>query len=124
MIRIHKECPEIISGSLRELYADNNFIAYGRFNRTAAVVVAINNNDFEVTKEIPVWTLGIPLDAKLHPLLTSDNMGYITDGVTVRVKDGILTLTLSRKSGTVLRYNSFEAVSDEEFWADNFFDFA
>ena len=51
-------------------------------------------------------------------------MGYITDGVTVRVKDGILTLTLSRKSGTVLRYNSFEAVSDEEFWADNFFDFA
>ncbi len=123
MIRIHKECPEIISGSIKELYADNNFIAYGRFNRTAAVVVAINNNDFEVTKEIPVWTLGIPLDAKLHPLVTSDNLGYITDGVTVRVKDGILTLTLSRKSGTVLRYNSFEAVSDEEFWADNFFDF-
>jgi alpha-glucosidase len=44
--------------------------------------------------------------------------------VTRRVKDGILSITLSRKSGIVLRYNSHEAVSSEEFWADNFFDFA
>ena len=123
MIRIHKSCPELLSGSIRELFADNNFIAYGRFNRTAAVVVAINNNDFEVTKEISVWALGIPRDAKLHPLMTSDNVGYRTDGSVLRVKDGVLTLTLSRKSGTVLRYNSFEAVSDEEFWADNYFEF-
>ena len=123
MIAIHKECPELISGSIRELLADNNFIAYGRFNRTAAVIVAINNNDFEVTKEIEVWQTGIPRDANLSTLLSSDYTGYIKDGSTVRVKDGVLTLTLSRKSGIVLRYNSFAPVSDDEFWADNFFDF-
>ncbi len=123
MIAIHKECPELISGSIRELLADNNFIAYGRFNRTAAVIVAINNNDFEVTKEIEVWQTGIPRDANLSTLLSSDYTGYIKDGSTVRVKDGVLTLTLSRRSGIVLRYNSFAPVSDDEFWADNFFDF-
>lgn len=123
MIAIHKSCPELLSGSIKELYADNNFIAYGRFNRTAAVIVAINNNDFEVTKEIEVWTTGVPMDAKLSTLLSSDNTGYNTDESTLRVKNGVLTLTLSRKSGIVLRYNSFAPVSDDEFWADNFFDF-
>ncbi|MBQ6588482.1 MAG: alpha-glycosidase [Butyrivibrio sp.] len=124
MIAIHKTCPELISGSIRELLADHNFIAYGRFNRTAAVIVAINNNDFEVTKEIEVWPTGIPRDTKLSTLITSDYTGYNTDGSTVRVKDGVLTLTLSRRSGTVLRYNSFAPVTDDEFWADNYFDFA
>ena len=123
MIAIHKSCPELLSGSIKELYSDNNFIAYGRFNRTAAVIVAINNNDFEVTKEIEVWPTGIPREAKLSTLITSDNSGYNKDGSTVRVKNGVLTLTLSRRSGTVLRFNSFEPVSDDEFWADNFFDF-
>ena len=124
MIRIHKSCPELIRGSIKELYAESNFIAFGRFNRAAATVVIINNNEFEVTREIEVWPLGIPRDAQLHSLISSDSMGYITDGVTRRVKDGILSITLSRKSGIVLRYNSHEAVSSEEFWADNFFDFA
>ncbi len=123
MIKIHKSCPELLYGSIRELLAENNFIAYGRFNRTAAVVVAINNNDFEVTKEIEVWPIGIPRDGKLTPLISSDSVGFITDGAQYRAKDGVLTLTLSRKSGIVLRYNSFEPVSDEEFWNDNFFDF-
>ena len=124
MIEIHKSCPELISGSIRELYAEYNFIAYGRFNRTAAVVVVLNNNDFEVTREFEVWPIGIPMEAQLHPLIISDNVGFVVDGATIRVKNGILAITLSRRSGVVLRYNSFEAVSSEEFWADNFVDFA
>ena len=123
MIRIHKSCPELLYGSIRELFSDTNFISYGRFNRTAASVIAINNNDYEVTKEIEIWPLGIPMDAKLQPLIISDSVGYITEAATVRAKNGVLTLTLSRKSGIVLRYDSFEAVSDEEFWADNYFEF-
>ena len=123
MISIHKKCPELLYGSIRELYADFNFIAYGRFNRTAAIVVAINNNDYEVTREIEVWPAGIPMEATMHVLMSSDSVGFVTDSATIRVKDGILTLTLSRRSGAVLRYNSFEAVSKEEFWADNFIDF-
>ena len=123
MIRIHKSCPEIKYGSVKELLADNNFIAYGRFNRTAATVVVLNNNDFEVTREIEVWTLGIPKDAKLNLLMMTDNVSFHTEGSSVRVKNGVLTITLSRKSAAVFRYDSFEPVSDEEFWADNYFEF-
>ena len=85
--------------------------------------ISINNNDFEVTKEIEIWPTGIPRDANLKALIISDNTGYNTDGATIRAKNGVIILTLSRRSGTVLRYNSFEPVSDDEFWADNYFDF-
>ncbi|SFC88892.1 glycoside hydrolase family 13 protein [Butyrivibrio sp. YAB3001] len=124
MISIHKRYPELISGSIRELLADDNYIAYGRFNRTAAIVVAINNNDYEVTKDIEVWQLGIPKDARLSTIIMSDNMGYIPGGAGVTSKNGVITITLSRKSGTILRYNSFEAISKDEFWADNILDFS
>ncbi len=123
MIRIHKSCPELRTGSIKELFAENNIIVYGRFNRTAAVLVAINNNAFEVTREIEVWSMGIPKDARFKQLMVSDVKGYDVTSTTKTVKDGILSLTMSRNTGYVLRFDSFEAVSDEEFWSDNFFKF-
>ncbi|WP_034465963.1 glycoside hydrolase family 13 protein [Butyrivibrio proteoclasticus] len=123
MIRIHKSCPELMTGSVMELMADNNFIAYGRFNRTAAVVVLVNNNEFEVTKEIEVWPIGIPDDALLSQLIISDNSGFRTDSAMYKVRNGVVITTLSGKSAAVLRYNSFAPVSDDEFWADNTLDF-
>ena len=123
IIRIHKECPELRTGSVRELYAENNIIVFGRFNRTAAVVVAINNNSFEVTRDIQVWPMGVPKDSVFKQLLVSDCTGFDSSAATKTVKDGILCLTMSRNTGYVLRYDSFEAVSDEEFWSDNFFKF-
>ena len=123
MIRIHKACPELMKGSIKELYAENNVIVYGRFNRTAAVIVAINNNGFEVTKDIQVWPLGIPRDVKLRQLIVTDGTGFDTTITTKTVTDGVLSLTMSRNTGYVLRYNSFAAVSDEEFWSDNVIEF-
>ncbi len=123
IINIHKTCPELKTGSVRELLADYNFIAYGRFNRTAATVVAINNNDFMETKEIEVWPLGIPRNAKLSVLMKTDNAGYYTTNTTFSVVEGVLTLTLPARGAAILRYNSFEAVSSDEFWAENELDF-
>ena len=123
MIGIHKNCPELKTGSVKELFAENNILVYGRFNRTAAIVVAINNNSFEVTRDIEVWPMGIPKDARFKQLIVSDVKGYDTSETFKSTKDGILSLTMSRNTGYVLRYDSFEAKSDEEFWADNFFKF-
>ena len=123
MIRIHKECPELKTGSFRELYAENNFLAYGRFNRTSAVVVAINLNDYEITREIQAWPMGIPKDARFKQLIVSDSTGFDVSPTTKTVNDGVLSLTMSRNTGYVLRYDSFEATTDEEFWSDNFFGF-
>ena len=125
MIRIHKACPELKTGSVRELFAENNILVYGRFNRTAAVIVAINNNSFEVTREIEVWPVGIPADAKFRQLIVSDATGFdtVSTSTTKSVKNGIMTLTMSRNTGYVLRYDSFEPKSEEEFWADNVIEF-
>ena len=119
MIRIHKQCRELRTGSIKELYAENNIIVYGRFNRTAAVVVAINNNGFEITRDFEVWPMGVPLDAKFKQLMMTDGAGFDTSPSIKTAKDGILSLTMSRNAGYVLRFDSFEAVSDEEFWTDN-----
>ncbi len=123
MIRIHKLCPEIKTGSLKELYAENNVIVYGRFNRTAAVLVAINNNGFEITRDIEVWSMGIPKDVRFKQLIVSDAKGFDISSTHKTVNDGVVSLTMSRNSGYVLRYNSFEAVTDEEFWSDNTIEF-
>jgi alpha-glucosidase len=123
MIRIHKECMELKTGSVRELYAENNILAFGRFNRTSAIVVAINLNEFEVTREIEVWPMGIPKDAQFKQLIVSDSKGFDTAPTTKTEKDGVLSLTMSRNTGYVLRYDSFAATTDEEFWSDNFFGF-
>ncbi len=119
MIRIHKECPEILTGSVRELFAENNLIVYGRFNRTDAVVVAINNNSFEITRDIQIWPMGVPQDARFRQLIVTDATGYDTAIAAKAAHDGVLSLTMPRNSGIVLRYNSYAAVSDEEFWSDN-----
>ncbi len=123
IIAIHKRYNEFKTGSVRELLADNNIIAYGRFNRTAASVIVINNNEFEVTKDIDVSVLGIPKDAALSQLILTDGKGYRTNSGTSRVRNGLLTLTLSRVSGIILRYDSYVPTTSEEFWADNFLDF-
>lgn len=123
MISIRKTCPELKTGSIKELYADTNFLAYARFNRSAVTIVVINNNDFEVTKEIDITPTGMPADAALSNLMQTDSLGFIVGSGQDRAKNGILTVTLSRKAGTVLRYDSTSPVTSEEFWADNFIDF-
>ncbi|AOZ97734.1 alpha-glycosidase [Butyrivibrio hungatei] len=123
LIKIHKKYRELKTGSIRELAGDNNFIAYGRFNRTAASVVVINNNEFEVTKEIDVSLIGIPKDAVLKEVVLTDGKGYTTELSNSRVKDGILTVTLSRLSGMIFRYDSHAPITSEEFWSDNFLNF-
>ncbi|MCR5155065.1 MAG: glycoside hydrolase family 13 protein [Butyrivibrio sp.] len=123
MIRLHKEFPEFLTGSVTELYAENNILVFGRFNRTAASIIAINLNSYEVTRDIQVWQMGIPKEAKLSRLIVTDSTGFSTDAASKSVRNGVLSLTMSRFSGTVLRYDSFGPVTDEEFWSDNEFNF-
>jgi len=123
MIKLHKSFPEFLTGSVTELYAENNVLVYGRFNRTAASIIAINLNSYEVTRDIRVWQMGIPKESKLSQLIVTDSTGFSTDAPSKSVKNGVLSLTMSRFSGTVLRYDSFGPVTDEEFWSDNEFNF-
>ena len=60
MIRVHKLNSSLLTGSLINLGQDYNYIAYGRFTSDDQVIVAVNNNNYEIEKEIEVWKAGSP----------------------------------------------------------------
>ena len=104
MIRIHKENPEILTGSLKFIDQGYNVLGYGRFNRKAAVVVLINNNDHEVTREVSVWQLGIPKESVLKSLMLTSEEGYSTQSHEYPVISGKIGITLAKTSAIVLKY--------------------
>lgn len=104
MIRIHKENPEIITGSLKFLDADYNVVGYGRFNKKAQMVVMINNNGHEITREISVWHLGIPKESIMKQLILTDAEGFSLENKEYPVVNGKLLLKLPATSAIVLRH--------------------
>lgn len=106
MIRIHKLNTPLLTGSLLNLGQDYNFISYARFNRTEQIIVTVNNNDHEITKQIPVWRAGVEEDALLERLIMSDREGYTLDRLLVSVEKGIASITLPAESACVFRSNS------------------
>ena len=103
MIRIHKENPEILTGSFRFLAEEHNVVAYGRFNRKRQTVVVVNNNEHEVSKEVSVWSLGIPREgAYLKRLLLSHAEGFTLEREDYPVKSGKIRLELPATSAIVL----------------------
>ncbi|MCH5274967.1 MAG: glycoside hydrolase family 13 protein [Lachnospiraceae bacterium] len=104
IIRIHKECPELRTGSLKSLDKDYNFLAYARFNRKYSTVVLINNNDYEIEKKVSVWETGMSKETILTKVFESNDSGYSTEKVEIPVISGKITVKLPRFSATVLRH--------------------
>ena len=104
VIRMHKENEEFKTGSIKWMLSDFNMIGYARFTRTNHSAILINNNDHEVTKEVSVWELGIPRDAKLTRLMLTDRNGFTAEPAFYQLKAGKVTVTLPPESGIVLQY--------------------
>ena len=104
VIRMHKENEEFKTGSIKWMLSDYNMIGYARFTRDNHSAILINNNDHEVTKEVSVWELGIPRDAKMTRLMLTDRNGFSTEPVEYPLRAGKVTVTLPPKSGIVLQY--------------------
>lgn len=104
IIRIHKSHKEFLTGSLKYIDADYNVIAYGRFNRTGKSVIVVNNNDYEVTRELSIWYLGIPKECMIKQLLLTTAQGYTTECKEHPVAAGKIHITLPATSAIILRY--------------------
>ncbi len=104
IIRLRKENPELRRGSIKSVESDYNFLAYGRFNRAGQCVIAINNNNEPVTKELVVWPLGIPKTGKMKVLLQTGEEGYTLDGQEYAVAAGKITLDMPPTSAVILKY--------------------
>ncbi len=105
IIKIHKQNKEFLTGSLKYIEADYNVIGYGRFTRTEQSVVLVNNNDYEITKELSVWDLGIPKECILKRLILTTAEGYTTENKEYPVISGKVTITLPPTSAIILKYS-------------------
>lgn len=104
LIRIHKSCRELKTGSVKQLDSGYNYLAYARFNRQACTLIFINNNDAPVTKNLSVWEIGVPRESVLKQVLESDENGYSTESREHTVISGKLTVTIPKTGVLILRH--------------------
>ena len=102
MVQLHKQNPALQRGSLKQLLAGEQLIAYGRFCPGNYCVVAVNNGENPQEIEIPVWEIGVEDQIQMtRGMLTSSN-GYSTEKAAVLVENGKVRITLEKKSGILL----------------------
>ncbi|MCI9148866.1 MAG: glycoside hydrolase family 13 protein [Hungatella sp.] len=105
MIALHKRCPALCRGALKQLLADYQFISYGRFLGNNCCVVAVNNSDKEREVKIPVWEIGIMDDDKLTRVMATNTDGYNAGFVVYGVEDGHVSLTVDAYCGILMICN-------------------
>ena len=103
IIKVHKSNKEILTGSLMNLGADYNYIAYARMLAGEQIVVLVNNNYNEITKEVSVWEAGVPMNGKMKRLIFTYAEGYTTGEFEYEVTDGKIKVTLPPTSAIVLK---------------------
>lgn len=103
-IRIHKENEEFKTGSLKELSAPDGCLTYGRMKGSDSSVILINNTQSSTTIRTSVWELGIPKEAELTCILSTDQNSFTTEKSTVTVTAGEIEVTLPQTGGMILKY--------------------
>ena len=103
MIRMHKEHPVFVEGSLKFLNcSEPSVLAYGRFDLEEEAVIAVNNTDRELDVQIDVWSTGMPKDCEMTQLVATYSNGYSIGKIIRKVERGNLELKLEPESAVVL----------------------
>lgn len=101
IIKIHKSRSELRTGSLKPIIGEFNLIAFGRFSDSSRTLTVINNNDYEVTKKLEVWALGVPKEATMMRVMLTDENGFTTEPAEYKVIGGRLEVTLGKTSAAI-----------------------
>lgn len=104
LIRMRKERQYYKTGSLKYVDTDYNYLAYGRFGQDGSSLVLINNNDYEMKKDISVWELNVPKEAVMIRLIQTSGNGFDTTAVEYPVVGGKISVTLPKTSATVFEF--------------------
>lgn len=102
MISLHKKLPALRRGSVKELAADYQMIAYGRMHGRNRCVIVINNLADWRSVRLPVWELGITDDIEMRRVMFTHEEGYNAGIEEYYAQDGFLTLEMPPKSGVLL----------------------
>ncbi len=103
IISIHKNYEALRTGSILFLAGAEGFISYGRFNRIDKFIIAVNNNNFELTVYINAWEIGIWDEESLSRLMLTTKEGYSTKEAVYFTVSGILQLTMPPVSSLILK---------------------
>lgn len=106
MIVIHKKNREFLTGSLKYMEGEHNVIGYGRFNKEEQSAILINNNDYEITKELSVWYLGTPKTGTMKRLILTTWEGYTTEEAEYPIVSGRVKVTMPPTSAIVLKHRA------------------
>ena len=103
LIRLRRELPVLIDGSLKQLLADYGRIAYARFNQTSRAVIAVNNTDVPADYHLFVRDAGAK-DGETYTIrIRTTQEGHDVDPIQIDyVENGYLTFTLPPFSSTIL----------------------
>ena len=104
VIALHKRFSCIKTGSTVHLYADEAepVYAFGRWDSTSAIVVAINNSDEAQTISLPVWKIGLVDGAPLQQVLSFDQPSFTLDVIAAPIEGGMVEVTLPPFGGVML----------------------
>lgn len=103
MIAIHKTNKEFVIGSIKHMESDYNVIGYGRFTREGQSVILVNNNSYEITKDLTVWYLGTPKEGMMKRLILTTAEGFSTEAAEYPIVGGKVKITLPPTSAIVLK---------------------
>lgn len=103
IIRLRKENTELREGSIKYVDGDYNYLAYGRFQKNGQCLILINNNSYDIEKQVFVWELGTPKHGKMRALLWTDENGY-SAGQEFEVTGGKIKINLPKTSAVILKY--------------------
>jgi alpha-glucosidase len=101
MIRIHKEYPAFMEGSLKFIYGEKNVLCYGRFTDDDQALVVINNNSKAKKLALPVWQMGVLDSYVMRQIMMTIEEGHATDKVDYPIKNGYISVTMPKYSGAV-----------------------
>lgn len=103
IIKIHKSYEALKTGSFKFLNGAHGVISYGRFNKEDQFIIALNNNNYEISIEIQVWEVGITGNRKLSRLLLTGTDNYSLDDEIYSTENGVLNLKLPPISSIILK---------------------
>jgi len=101
-INIRKAHPMLRTGSVMFLHNDYGIISYGRWNKDDHIAVILNNNDTQMTLNIPVWKMGCKLNKKMEVLISSTGDTWSQTSTVYEVRDGILNVTVGPYGSVIL----------------------
>jgi hypothetical protein len=64
----------------------------------------LNNREEEIRREIPVYPIGVPMEAKMERLMLTTDSGYDGQIREYTVSSGKVNIVLPRTSGIILKY--------------------